>query len=641
MITKSHFKLALDCLLKLRHELDGLEGSDDDMLRLLSEGGGALEALSEALEPADFTGPHGGAEAAAGCMDAVRTEYSKAAKHGQGPPRRLRETTIVDGAFLGRLDLLRVWKDRIELLEQKSKSLGASGDIDGDLYASRGGRRVKAQWITYFQDIGFQAELLRRWLRTNANSLGIPKDIPVVPRLLVVNTDGRAGPGDCLPNFRATYVVSGRKVRATVRHTGTPPESSTLLLEIDASAGVALMSADAQSDDAPFKGRGLAACMDRLEQVVRGGAWPNPAGSIGSRCRACEYRAAGDRDSGFVRCWGTDPVAPDHILRLSRLKQDQFAEAVAAGGSPTTVSLTVLPQSSLTPTQVKQWEVARSGRPWTDARFAADTLGGLRAPTKGAVSFLDFETVAFQIPARIGGAPYEKVPFQFEAVSLPSASAPLKDRVGHDGFLDLVSLDPRRDFVRALEAQLPTAACIYHWSPYERVVLEQVRGSLVSDPAKQPDDARLIAAIDQVLGRLVDLLEIIRGAYLHPDMAGSYSIKRVLPSIWRERAIRAEFAPGAAPRDPIAYEAENDPYESLAGLGKPFLEAIGGPAVLKRLEERDDTRGITGGGTASLYYHWARQFSQNHDPEVQRVFRDYCRLDARAMLMVYRHLRGY
>jgi hypothetical protein len=552
----------------------------------------------------------------------------------------MREVTIVDGPFLGRLDLLRIWKDRIELVEQKSKSLSASGagGIDGELYALTGTARVKSPWVPYMQDLAFQVELLRRWIRANAEVLGIPAAIAIVPKLLLVNKDGAAGPDDCLRNFESAYVISGRKVRATVRHTGTPPTSSTLLLEADASRGISLMASDAQSEEAALRGAGIGACMDKIAGAVRSGNWPVARDSIGTRCKGCECRIADDPDSGFVRCWGADPEGPDHILRLSRVTDAQFRKAVGSE-EPAKASLTALGRKDLSASQVRQWEVACAGTPWIDPTFAADPITGLRAPKSGVVAFLDFETVAFQIPVRVGGKPFEKVPFQFEAVTLPTAASPLVNRVGLDGFLDLVSTDPRRDFVRALHAQLGSASIIHHWSRYERVVLESIRESLVTDPAKQPGDDELIAAIDHALARFVDLMAVTNGAFLHPDMAGSYSIKRVLPVVWREGAIRAEFAPDAAPNDPIAYEAEDDPYKSLRGLGKPFLEAIGGPAVLKRLEERDDSAGITGGGTAALYYHWARQFQQNHDPDVQRVFRDYCRLDARAMVMVFGYLR--
>ena len=640
-ISKSDFKLALDCLLKLKHKRDGLGNAleDDDMLRLLSEGGGALEALAEAVEPSDFTGPDGGAEVAPQCLDAFRAEYAKAAPHGTGDPRRLREVTIVAGPFLGRLDRLRVWKDRIELVEQKSKSIGASATGgEDDLYV-KGRSKIAAQWTQHMQDIGFQTELLRRWLAANVGALGIPANIQVVPKLLLVNKEGRSTAQDELRNFKSTYRVNGRSVRAEVRYDGAGPVSTALLAEVDVSHGFALMAKDAQADDAAFAGAGIGTCMDCLAALVEAGQWPAPSQSIGHRCKGCEYRVAGDGDCGFVRCWGKDPTATDHVLRLTRVNQSQFTEA-SKGVHPADASLKSLPRTSLTASQVRQWEVARSGKPWKSDSLAKDPLGAMGAPPKGAVAFLDFETVAYQIPARVGGAAYEKVPFQFEAVLLPSASAPLRDRIGLEGFLDIASTDPRRDFVRALQAQLSSVATIYHWSPYERTVLNAVRGSLAADPQPHADDPELVAFIDSLLAKLQDLLPVTKNHFLHPDTGGSYSIKRILPVVWSDPAIRQEFAAGAAPKDPIAYGDAADPYKSLVGLGKPFLEAIGGSAVIARHEERNESKGIQGGGTASLYYHWVRLFGHNGDANVARVFRDYCRLDARAMLMVYRELRG-
>lgn len=641
-ISKSGFKIALDCLLKLKHRHDGLRetGEQDDMLRLLSEGGGTIEALARAVEPADFTGPQGGHEVASSCLEAFRSEFARATRHGMGDPRRLRELTIVDGAFLGRLDLLRVWEDRIELIEQKSKSIStaANGGTADELFV-RARWRVASAWIPYLQDIGFQAELFRRWLRTNAEALGVPTDIAVVPKLMLVNKDGRAGSADCLRNFSASYRINGRRVEAEVRHVGPAPVTTSLLVELDVSHGFSLMTANAQASDAMLAGKGIGECMDAVAAIASRGRWPIPRDSIGVRCKGCEYRVPGDADSGFVHCWGKDPTARDHILRLTRCSDAQFVEATR-GIDPADAPLTRVARASLTPTQVRQWETAASCTPWTRPDLPTNALKVLGASRSGPVAFLDFETVAYQIPARVGGAPYEKVPFQFEVVLLPSAAAPLSDRIGLDGFLDLVSPDPRRGFVRALEAQLASAATVYHWSPFERTVLEAVRESLRSDPRAEPGDTALVAFIDSLLAKLLDLMSVCKDTYLHPDMAGSYSIKRVLPVVWSDPAIRREFAAGAARRDPIAYDDPADPYQSLAGLGKPFLEAIGGTTTLQRIEDRDDAKGIQGGGTASLYYHWVRCFGDGGNPEVERVFRDYCRLDARAMLMVFRMLRG-
>ena len=65
-LTKSQFKLGLDCLQKLRHYRDGLPSTleDNSLLRLLAEGGGAVEALQRAVEPPAWVGADGGADVA-------------------------------------------------------------------------------------------------------------------------------------------------------------------------------------------------------------------------------------------------------------------------------------------------------------------------------------------------------------------------------------------------------------------------------------------------------------------------------------------------------------------------------------------------------------------------------------------------
>ena len=65
-ITKTQFKIGLNCLLKLRHARPfgdrvnpySQSATQNDMLRLLAEGGGAVEALWRQREPG-YVGPVG------------------------------------------------------------------------------------------------------------------------------------------------------------------------------------------------------------------------------------------------------------------------------------------------------------------------------------------------------------------------------------------------------------------------------------------------------------------------------------------------------------------------------------------------------------------------------------------------------
>jgi hypothetical protein len=195
---------------------------------------------------------------------------------------------------------------------------------------------------------------------------------------------------------------------------------------------------------------------------------------------------------------------------------------------------------------------------------------------------------------------------------------------------------------------------IYHWHHYEETVLNKLRESIVSDGASAPTDAqRLVAFIDSLVGdgsdkgtgRLCDLKTIAQGAFYHPDMQGSYSIKRVLPVVWQIPEIRTHFWPGhGCTGDPDAFGNREDPYLALPALPRSFLESVGGIEVLRELEHsmEDGVPGLAdtmkNGGMAMLFYHYVRMFGGADRPEIRAQFRNYCGLDSAAMIMVFRYM---
>lgn len=275
-------------------------------------------------------------------------------------------------------------------------------------------------------------------------------------------------------------------------------------------------------------------------------------------------------------------------------------------------------------------------------------------PSGEPCHFLDFECGLHPIPQRVGGRPYEWIPFQFEAHALPSFDADLGRRMRLDGFLDLDSDDPRTAFVRELRRQLGDRGVVYHWHHYEADVLAKLRESFEAGDGVTAAEAReLVGFIDSLLGdadggrpgRLCDLMAIAKRAFYHPDMLGSYSIKRVLPVVWRRMEIRSHFWPGhGCAGDPDAYGHPEDPYLSLPPLPAPFLEALGGVERVQLLERAVDDAApglpdtLKNGGTAMLLYHYVRGFGGTESSEIRAQFRNYCGLDSAAMVMVFRYM---
>ena len=641
-ITKSQFKLGLACLQKLRHARDGVRSNraDNDLLRLLAEGGGAAEALQRAIEPPFWIGADGGASVADDSLAAIKSAVAGVKQ--DGVRRSLYEVTITCGDFLARLDLLRVGRDGLELVEIKSKSW--KGPQNGQALAdilTKNERKVLSPWVPYLQDLAFQAELLRRWLDEHAPEIGLSAALPIHPRLVLAKSSGVATADDFIGNFRTTYTYYRGKPRPEISYTGPRLASTDLIREVDAAPAVALMTHDAQADAFGFDGLGIGAAMDLLAEIVRTATWPDAEHSLGNPCRKCEFRVPADGESGVTRCWGGDvDQDPTNVLKLAWASNEQVRYSIdRAPGGPATATFTLLEASEVQPRQKRQWEHAGGGDFEITAAFSRERFACLGAPATGPLYFLDFETACFPIPYRAGGAVNELIPFQFEGHSLPDRAAPLERRRSLPGFLDLAYADPRRAILRALREQFGPAGPIYHWSPFESRVIKTIEASLREDARAEPGDDELIACCQTLRERLVDLCAIAKEHVYLPGTDGSYSIKRVLPVLWRIPELRCAFASGRAPEDPNGYDDPEDPYRSLPALPKDFLERLGPEALAALANGDDEEPAIANGGLAMVFYHYVKLFGGHDQEEIQQQFRQYCRLDSAAMVLAFGFLR--
>ena len=673
-ITKSQFKLGLNCLLKLKHARPApgrqapysQAASQNDMLRLLAEGGGTVEALWRQKEPGRV-GSVGHDDAVRESIEAIESAVEHSRQCGERVP--LYEVTIAHAGFLARIDLLRVSPGRVDIIEMKAKSVVSDDVADeaNEILGTIGNgktveqRTILAPWVPYLQDLAFQTVLLEDWLAIHGPDIGLAPDVAVEPGLILVNRSGSGRAGDVLSNFETTYKPGRHGPSAHVSYRGAGCSDTDLLVEMKGvKALVSRLIKNSMARDERFSGLGMRACMEAMADVVRHNRWPSEASRLSSDCKKCEFRTQGADQSGFDECWGR-PLTRYHILTLPRVSDKQVKDVLSqVPNSPSQDALAAdVPETLVTDSQRAAWTCLQSvdavPRVSQDFQKQAHRDSVLRRGSAGAPCyFLDFECSIFPIPSQIGGHPYDFVPFQFEAHSLPCFNASLSERVRLPGFLDLEGVDPRHGFLLALRKQLGATGVVYHWHHYEATVLKALRSWLQSGAASAPPDSKeLVAFIDSLVdeevgglpGRLCDLKEVAQAAFYHPDMLGSYSIKKVMPMAWRVESIREHFGPKHhAAGDPEEYDHPEDPYLSLPQLPQSFLMAVGGPEKLRELEavieedSKDLPRALKNGGLATLFYHYVRMFGGGDRPEIRAQFRKYCGLDSAAMLMVFRYL---
>lgn len=190
--------------------------------------------------------------------------------------------------------------------------------------------------------------------------------------------------------------------------------------------------------------------------------------------------------------------------------------------------------------------------------------------------YLDFETISFAVPIWAGTRPYQALPFQW-SVHVERAPGELQ----HSGFLDLSGTNPAKACMLALIEQLAPPGPVLVFTSYERTVLKEM-SRLFPDLADQ---------LQAIIARLVDLHPIAKAGYYHRDMQGSWSIKKILPTI-----------PGAPSYDALP-GAQNGTQAQA-----DYLEAI------------------------------RPQTSENRRNEIHASLTDYCRLDTLAMVVLAEHL---
>ena len=143
------------------------------------------------------------------------------------------------------------------------------------------------------------------------------------------------------------------------------------------------------------------------------------------------------------------------------------------------------------------------------------------AALKPPVHFLDFETCNPALPRFAGTRPFQQVPFQWSDHVIGADGS-----LAHHKFLHLDDTDPRAPFVRSLVTALGTEGPIVVYSGFEARI---VRSLAEEVPGFREE---LLGIAD----RMVDLLELIRTHYYHPDFNGSFSIKDVVEALIEDLA---------------------------------------------------------------------------------------------------------
>lgn len=172
-------------------------------------------------------------------------------------------------------------------------------------------------------------------------------------------------------------------------------------------------------------------------------------------------------------------------------------------------------------------EAVEKGGAVVRQEFARFVLGA-RYPR----AFMDFEAASFAIPRFVGMRPYQALPFQWSVHTVDAAGREAE----HSEFIDVSGLDPRRSFAETLLSKTRDAQSVFVYSGYEKGRLKELAEAF----------PELADALMDLMGKLVDLLPGARRGYYHPKMCGSWSIKKILPTLPAKEGVTYEELDGVS-----------------------------------------------------------------------------------------------
>ena len=635
-LTKSKFKLAIECPTKLFYSNKKSTYKDtkqeDSFLRMLADGGFQVGQLAKVIFKDSYE---------IKSIDAAEAEAETLKLLSENDEIILLEPAIRFKNFFVRIDVIIKKKNTFELIEVKAKSYNsAKPKIEG----ANGG--ILKPMLPYIQDVAFQKFVLQ--LAFPDSSISTYLMLP--DKAVASEIDGLNQMFKVEHTDYSTKVIVDEKIHTIIN------EAQKLLMKV---------SVDKYVDDVLSKEIVCPGLIETLPNLVQHLAKAYELDqkilpTLSSACSKCEFKASPSDNlaSGFHECLGTvtgwqgyDLYQPTILDIWDFRKKDPF-----------------LAEGIYKPSQLSQDDIgykddkeglSRTQRQWLQCQGIPpdDDLGGFYLDTelfnhhmnkwKYPYHMIDFETSTTALPFFKGMRPYESVAFQFSHHIMNEDGS-----IKHYGEFILAEAGqfPNYEFLRALNNQLGhDNGTVFRWAAHENTILNHIAQQLEQDQNPPNDrDSLLDFVRDLTTGgsrAMVDLNEIAKRTYYHPDTKARTSIKKVLPAVLKSSVyLRQKY------KEPIygqsipsinfsnfSWWQEKDgvfiePYDLLKGIENEML----GDEGAEIFDTEDEGFEIAEGGAAAAAF--ARlQFeclSDTQRSNIKDALLRYCELDTLAMVMI-------
>jgi hypothetical protein len=667
MLTKSKFKLALDCPPKLYYAANKDQYADqnlhDPFLAALAEGGYQVGELAKYLFCDDPIGEE---------ISINELDYATALRKTENKRSGGGKIVIAEAAFsfedlFVRTDIFVEENGTIDIYEVKSKSWDQETEFLCEIKRGpgKGGYRLDKKWAPYMYDIAFQKYVVEK-----ANpGMKVRAHIVLADKTKMVTVAGLN------QFFRLTKKDKRKEVVAA------PGLTRNMLGEIP----LKVVKVDDVCEwinnnpvDLPMEGNwGFEQLIQFFKEKYLNNqrAWSN---DVSPACKSCQFKddkGASGMKSGFHECWshhakfqeqdfsnplvlelwggGSGPVSivgkimEKKKYHLNEVVLEDFVSDKWAPPEGTGLDATSRRQMQLEKTKQKDYQ------PWLNKEGLNELFNDLKPP----YHFIDFETSAVAIPFHKGRRPYEGIAFQY-SYHLMQKDGSIEHKSQYLSFEKGVF--PNYDFVRALKNDLSgKEGTIFRYHNHENNYLNAIYRQLKAEnTATVPDREDLLAFIREITNPgkditdpwvsprpMQDLYKIILEHFYSLHAKGSNSIKDILPAVIRssDHLLTKYSQPVygtpdmpslnfTAPHTWIDLEQGSNPYKTLPQL---FSEE-----EIQQFElNSSDMQELDNGGAAMMAFSYL-QFTDMTEEQRLR-YKDgllrYCELDTMAMVMIWEY----
>lgn len=688
-LTKSRFKMALECPTKLYYSMKGSteyydKNEDSEFLQALADGGQQVGELAKFKYHDDPLGQQITVETLDHDAAVLETE-TKLNKPGRIV---IAEAALKKDQFFIRVDILIRDESAksIELIEVKSKRV-TTEDVEKKFTKPNGG--YAPQWLPYLYDIAFQ---------TMVAQLALP-GYEIHPKLLLIDSEKKCHIDGLHQYFPISVEVDGRGRKRTVVK---PVQGLTkdqlgpldLLREVDMTHivnNLLTVPIDNAAHISPDKSANIK-IFSSWASTLLSSEERNFFG-ISKACRACQFRApeGSTVKSGVHECW-KEALAQGLIHGDSSdmsLSTPLSIDIWGGGAGQRSFAADVLEKGRAFLRDVQANDIGADQKNELGKMTASERrMAQINALNADGVSpyvnrtrlaamdswewplhMIDFETSAPALPFFKGMRPYETLAFQFSHhIIEKDERGKIQIRHANQWISTEAAKFPNIDFVRALKkALMPSGelhGTVLRYHNHENTVLRKIRKMLVDD--KQHTDGsdvkELVEFIDLITkssskekplhegGKaMIDLHRLVQEGYYSKYAGGSISLKFVLPAILQDADSVAKIfsRKGIYGKEKaikslnfddhlwLEEKFDNNPYKTLPSVfgaeGADLNEML-----FRLVCDDEDETSVADGGLAMTVYNYTQfnSLSEFERESIENALLRYCELDTLAMVIL-------